>query len=147
MENALARTTCPSCGAAITTAGRACSACGFAVLEADRRPLPRPPPRTVAILAGTAAAAGAAWLIATREPPPQTPPIPRPLTVQEAERRLELRLTSNTDDDTAAVTCASRLRYGTAISCQVRYTLGGVQPIIVRLTRDGSVDWDIPALR
>jgi hypothetical protein len=121
--------------------------CGFALLEAERRPLPRPPARALALAAGAAAAVALAVALATRDSPPAPHPLPDPIPAREAERRLELRLTANRDDDTAAVTCGSRLRYGTAIRCEVRYALGGIQPIIVRLTRDGYVDWDIPQLR
>jgi hypothetical protein len=148
VENVVARTSCPHCGTDITAAARACRTCGFALLEAERRSLPRPPPRALALAAGALAVVALAVVVATRDsPPPAPPPLPDPISGREAERRLEVRLTSNRDDDTAAVTCGSRLRYGTAIRCEVRYALGGLQPIVVRLTRDGSLDWDIPALR
>jgi hypothetical protein len=150
VENAVARTSCPRCGADITGAARACRACGFALLEAERRPLPRPPVRTLALAAAAACALAAvvvAVMLVTEDSPPGPPPLPAPISADEASRRLELRLTSNSDDDTAAVRCALRLRYGTAIRCQVRYALGGIQPIVVRMLRDGSLDWDIPPLR
>jgi hypothetical protein len=150
VENAVARTSCPRCGADIEGAARACRACGFALLEAERRPLPRPPLRAVVLAAAAAGAVAAVVLVATlvtRESPPGPPPLPAPISAAEAARRLEVRLTSNSDDDTAAVRCALRLRYGTAIRCQVRYALGGVQPIVVRMLRDGSLEWDIPPLR
>jgi hypothetical protein len=145
VENAVATITCPRCGAAITTAARACRSCGFAVLEAEGRSLPRPPSRALAFAAAGLAAVAGAVFIGAREPGP--PPVPDPVPRREAESRLEMRLSSYQDDDTAAVSCESALFYGKAIRCEVRYALGGIQPIVVRLRRDGFVDWDIPALR
>ena len=72
------------------------------------------------------------------------PEPPRPLAAAAAERLLETRLSSLGDDDTAAVSCPAPVEAGSVTRCRVRYSGGGVQPILVRLTVGGQLDVDIP---
>jgi len=133
---------CPGCGSDLAPGATECATCGFELVDARGREFGRPSRRVVLAAAGLVAAlaltALIAILIASREP------LPEPVPAAAAERRLEARLSSFQDDDTAAVACPGEIAPGEPTRCRVRYGLGGVQPIDVRLTQDGELDVDIP---
>jgi hypothetical protein len=131
---------CPRCDAPVTAAGDSCPRCGFVLVEgAGGARLP--PGRGIAATIAAAALLGGGALLATRE---GEPPVPAPLAVPRAERLLEHQFTANEGDDTAAVTCPAAVEARTRVRCQVRYALGGRQPILVRLTRSGEFDVRLP---
>ena len=141
---------CPECDAPATARTRACKACGYRFLE-DRRP-----GRALALAAALAAAVAAAVVLipggggarqsdnnASR--PADRPRVPvellsnHPLSTHEAERVLEGRFTSDSDDDTAAARCSAReprpahaLRH-----CRVSYPNGASRQVVVLLDARG----------
>ncbi len=132
---------CPECGGEVAPGAPVCATCGFELVEAPGRALPRPSARVLAAVAAGTLALLAAVLIATRD---QEPEPPSPVSAAAAETRLEARLTSFQDDDTASVRCPAPIRTGRTTRCQVRYARGGVQPILVGLRPSGRLDVDIP---
>jgi hypothetical protein len=141
---------CPNCDAPAPPGARFCENCGYRFLE-DRRP-------GRALLAGAALAAlvvAAVIVIPGGDDAspndvengraPDSPRVPtellsdHPLSARQAERRLEARFTSPEDDDSAAVSCASRQpRPAHAIrQCRVRYPNGAERRVVVLLDARG----------
>jgi hypothetical protein len=108
---------------------------------AERRRLPRPSGRVVAVAAALATAVAAGALIAGRDSPP---PPPDPVGALEAERRLELRFGRSADDETAAVRCPHRIEADRTIRCELRYSDGIARAILVRLSPRGELEADVP---
>ena len=131
---------CPRCDAPATSAADSCPRCGFLLVEgAGGARLP--PARGVAATVAAAALLGGGALLVTRD---GGPTVPAALAAPRAERLLEHQFTANAGDDTAAVTCPAPVEARTRVRCQVRYALGGRQPILVRLTRSGDFDVRLP---
>jgi hypothetical protein len=133
---------CPRCGAESAAGAARCRRCGFAFLEGgERRRLPRPGGRVIGLAAGAAAAAVAVALVAERDAQPRPA---APLAESEAERRLELRYAGPSDDDTAAVRCPGPIDPGRTVRCELRYRDGVPRALLVRLSRRGELEADIP---
>jgi hypothetical protein len=141
---------CPECDEPAPARARACRACGYRFLE-DRRP-----GRALALTAALAAAAAAAVVLipgGDAAPPHHVevshaadrPRVPvellasHPLSTREAERALEGRFTSDSDDDSAAASCSAREpRPAHAIRhCRIRYPNGARRQVVVLLDARG----------
>jgi len=141
---------CPNCDEPAAARTRVCPACGYRFLE-DRRP----GRGLLALVAVAALVAAAVILIPGGDDAPSTdvearraPDSPRalpelisnhPLSRRAAERRLEARFTSASDDDTAAARCSAREpRPAHAIRhCRIRYPGGASRPVVVLLDARG----------
>ena len=141
---------CPNCDEPAAARTRVCPACGYRFLE-DRRP----GRGLLALVAVAALVAAAVILIPGGDDAPSTdvearraPDSPRalpelisnhPLSRRAAERRLEARFTSASDDDTAAARCSAREpRPAHAIRhCRIRYPSGATRPVVVLLDARG----------
>lgn len=88
-----------------------------------------------------AAAAVGAVLLARAEPAPSPPD---PASARSAEQRAEARLISLRDDDAAAVRCPRRIEPRMTVRCSLLYPSGGVQLVLVTLSRSGELEVDVP---
>jgi hypothetical protein len=95
----------------------------------------------VALAVAVVAAAVAIVLVAERDAPPSPP---SPVPALEAERRLELRYSSTSDDESAAVRCPRAIEPGRTIRCELRYRDGVPRALLVRLSPRGELEADIP---
>jgi hypothetical protein len=106
------------------------------------------------VLALAAVAAVATSVLTADEdaPPPAAtpvavlPPPPTPISAPEAERRLELRFASASDDETAAVRCPHRIEPERRTRCELRYRNTVARAILVHLSPRGEVDAEVPDL-
>ena len=141
---------CPECDAPAPPRARACAACGYRFLE-DRRP-----GRVVALIVALAAAVVAAVVLIPggEDARPhdveagRAPDSPRvsvellsnhPLSTGGAESVLELRFSTESDDDSAAARCSGREpRPAHAVRhCWIRYPNGARRQVVVLLDARG----------
>ena len=138
-------TSCPHCRAETPPQAARCQSCGFVFFEErERRRLPRPGPVAMALVALAAALIAGAALLLTRDQPAAAPAPPPPVAQARAERLLESQFANAGYDDTAAVSCRRAVRVGSSIRCQVRYSDGDTQLILVGLDGRGALDITIP---
>jgi hypothetical protein len=141
---------CPECDEPVPARARVCPACGYRFLE-DRRPgraLMVSAPVVAAVVAAVVFIPGGddgrphdteAGRAADRPRAPTELLSNHPLSAREVERRLEMRFTSERDDDSAAARCSGRepkpahaLRH-----CRIRYPNGSARSVVVLLDARG----------
>jgi hypothetical protein len=151
VDQAAASPSCPRCGADCPAGAARCRACGFALVDAPERRRPSGGgsglPWVVALAASVAAVAAVVAMLFTgggRGSPTAPAGPPAPVPALEAERRLELRFGGASDDETAAVRCPYRIEPGQMVRCELRYADGIARAMLVRLTRSGELEADIP---
>jgi hypothetical protein len=135
----LTTASCPRCGAAAEPASARCERCGFVFFELpQRRPLPRPSARWIAIGVLALAACLAAVVLLTRDSAPEPP---APVPAERAERRLERQVAAAARE---FVRCRGPIRRDRSTRCQFIYPDGDTQLMLVRLARDGELDIEVP---
>jgi hypothetical protein len=136
---ALTSASCPRCGAAAPDSAARCESCGFVFFDLpQRRSLPRPRARWVALALVALPACVAAVVLLTRDPPPEPP---APVPAERAERRLERRLAAQASE---SVRCPAPIRPQGATRCQFIYADGDTQLMLVSLTRRGELEIAVP---
>jgi hypothetical protein len=119
-----------------------CTGCGFVFFdEPSRRALTRPPARLVAAGALLAAVVVAAAVLVTRDPPREPP---GPVARAAAEQRLEARLTTSGVEQVGSVRCDASVRPGRTTRCELRYSDGDTQLMLVGVAPDGELDIEVP---
>jgi hypothetical protein len=146
-----AQASCPRCGKRATARSRSCAECGYKFVEdSPRAGGPRRRSAALSLAAGALVAAAGVLLVAPgggdAGDADQERPIAaeerrnrpellarNPLSTREAERRLEERYGSASDDDTASARCSAlQPRPAHAIRwCRIRYANGGERTVIV----------------
>jgi hypothetical protein len=148
---------CPGCGAECSAVAVRCRSCGFALIEDAEGRAGRRVERTQRPVGG---GSGLPWVAAVAavvavvvmlfsggggspaDVERAGPPAPVPAL--EAERRLELRFGSMSDDETAAVRCPYRIQARQLVRCELRYADGIARAMLVRLAPSGALDVAIP---
>jgi len=135
-------TSCPRCGVDAPAAASRCLKCGFVFFEASaRRSLPRPSPLWMLVALLVLGAGGTIALLMARDPRPEPlAPVPR----ARAEQRLERQLRAAGVADERSVRCHTSVRPGQVTRCELHYTDGDTQLLLVNLTAAGKLDIDNP---
>jgi hypothetical protein len=139
---ALTTASCPRCGSAAAAEASRCEHCGFVFFELpERRSLPRPPARWIAVglVALAALAACVAALVLLTRDPAAGPPGPVPAA--RAELRLERQLAAG---PSASVRCPGPIEPDRSTRCEFIYPDGDTQLMLVTLSRDGELEIDVP---
>jgi hypothetical protein len=150
-------TSCPACDAPAPARARICANCGYRFVEAEAGSRPRVPAGVV--LGGVAAAclvAAATLALASAlgsgddTPPDEPAPVAmrepsevvsaHPLSTAAAERVLEALYVSESDDDTASVSCSAReARPAHSVRrCMVRYPNGSLRLVVLLTNARGA---------
>jgi hypothetical protein len=136
---ALTTASCPRCGAAAEPEAARCEHCGFVFFELpERRPLPRPPARWIAVGMLALVACIAAVVLLTRDPAPAPP---GPVPAARAEHRLERQLAAAARQ---FVRCPGPIRRDRSTRCEFIYPDGDTQLMLVTLSRDGELEIEVP---
>jgi hypothetical protein len=107
---------------------------------------PRLSPRMLVAGLAAVAAIGAvgAGVVALGDSGEAAPLRPEPVAAFRAEERLLRELSAGGLGDAVSVDCAGPVRAGRATRCQVGYSDGDTQLILVGLDADRTIDVDIP---
>jgi hypothetical protein len=109
--------------------------------QPPRRSLPRPSPRLLAVGLPALAAGAAVAVLLARDPPPQPP---APVARATAEQRLERQLAAGGVEQLRSVSCVGSIRPSRTTRCEVRFTDGDTQLMLVEVGADGELDIEVP---
>jgi hypothetical protein len=136
---ALTTASCPRCGSAAEPEAARCESCGFVFFELpERRSLPRPSARWIAVGVVALAACVAALVLLTRDPAPEPP---GPVPAAQAELRLERQLAAG---PSASVRCPRPIELDHSTRCEFIYPDGDTQLMLVTVAGDGELEIDVP---
>ncbi len=109
--------------------------------ERPRRSLPRPSPPLLLAAAAVLAIGAVVVVLLAREPAPE--PV-APVGAASAETRLENQLRRDGLEDVGSVRCAGPIAPGRRTRCQLLYSDGDTQLMLVSLVGDGQLDIEVP---
>ncbi len=135
-------TSCPRCGAGAPAQASRCRDCGFVFFEEPpRRSLPRPSLAWLVSAVLVLLAVGGSVLLLTRD---GAPDLVEPVAAASAEARLERQVRRGGSPQVGSVRCAGTIRPTGTTRCQLLYSDGDTQLMLVRLLADGRLDIDVP---
>lgn len=80
-------------------------------------------------------------VVVTRDPPPKPP---APVARAAAEQRLEGQLEAGGVEQLRSVRCGGSIRPSRTTRCELRFTDGDTQLMLVRVAADGELDIEVP---